>query len=506
MLACSSHAAEKPNLIFILTDDQSWDTLGFMAGKVHTPRLDRMAADGMFLTDFNVTSTVCSPSRYSFLTGRYAGNCRGARFMREHPPGDQTQVENIGELEPDRWNLAKVLQQNGYRTGFVGKSHLINHEWINGDWEKAGLESYGERADPRDPEVNARMQRNHRKWCEAMKPYGFDYVDGYYCANLKELRSEALNVHNLDWTVSKALDFIQRYKEEPFFLYFSTTLHHGPAPWANRFSMDADPRMTGEGFAADGFDVMPSRQDVLERNRKAGFKDDRAFALWLDDGVGAILDKVRALGLEENTLIMFVSDHGSYRHGKATLYDYGMRVPMLLQWKGRIKPGSTYDDILANIDIAPTLMDICGIEPPAGYIFDGISFKAQLFGSRKPVRDVLFSELGHSRAVKTKAWKYIAVRYPEELQDRVDRGETFRGFDGGELELPYLTRNGHLGHHASRVNPHYFDADQLYNLKTDPEETENVFTQNPETAQRMKKALSTELRKFENRPFGEFTR
>ena len=77
---------------------------------------------------------------------------------------------------------------------------------------------------------------------------------------------------------------------------------------------------------------------------------------------------------------------------------------------------------------------------------------------------------------------------------------------GNEGDRPYLTRNGHLGHHASRVNPHYFDADQLYNLKTDPEETENVFTQNPETAQRMKKALSTELRKFENRPFGEFTR
>jgi hypothetical protein len=129
--------------------------------------------------------------------------------MKEHPPGDQTQVENIGELEPDRWNLAKVLQKNGYRTGFVGKSHLINHEWINGDWKKAGLETYPPDADPRDPEVNGKMRRNHRKWCEAMKPYGFDWVDGYYCANLKELRCDALNVHNLDWTVSKAFEFLE---------------------------------------------------------------------------------------------------------------------------------------------------------------------------------------------------------------------------------------------------------------------------------------------------------
>ena len=95
-----AHAAEKPNIVFIITDDQSWDTISFTGGKVHTPRLDRMAEEGIYFSDFNVTSTVCSPSRYSFLTGRFAGNGQGRRFMREHPPGDQTQVENIGELEP----------------------------------------------------------------------------------------------------------------------------------------------------------------------------------------------------------------------------------------------------------------------------------------------------------------------------------------------------------------------------------------------------------------------
>ncbi len=505
-LACFAQAARKPNVVFIITDDQSWDTLGFMGGEVHAPRIDQMAKDGMWLTDFNVTSTVCSPSRYSFMTGRYAGNCKGERFMREHPPGDQTQIENIGELELDMWNLPKVLQKNGYKTGFVGKSHLINHEWVNGKWEKAGLEPYPPDSDPSDPEVNARMQRNHKKWCEAMKPYGFDYVDGYYCANLKELRNDQLNVHNLDWTVDKALAFMEQAKDDPFFLFFSTTLHHGPAPWTNKFSMDADPRMTGEGFVKEGFDVLPSREDVLKRNRKAGFKDNRAFALWLDDGVGAIIDKVKHLGLEKDTLIVFVPDHGSYRHSKATLHDYGMRVPMLLQWKGKIKPGMKYDGLVANIDFAPTILDLCGIKPPVDYEIDGISFKSALAGSQKPIRNVLFSELGHSRGVKTKDWKYIAVRYPEKLQKRVDRGEKFKGFDGKEIDLPYLTRNGHLGHHASRHNPHYFDADQLYNLKKDPEETENVFEQNPEVAQRMKKELAKALKQFEERPFGEFTK
>ncbi|MEM7673964.1 MAG: sulfatase-like hydrolase/transferase, partial [Verrucomicrobiota bacterium] len=349
-----------PNIVFIITDDQSWDSLGFTGGQVHTPRIDQMAADGLYLTDFNVTSTVCSPSRYSFMTGRFAGNGTGEKFMREHPPGDQTQIENIGELEPDRWNIAKVLQKNGYKTGFVGKSHLIKHDWLSESggnekgWERAGFKIYPKDASPEDPEISAMMRYNHDKWCETMKPYGFDFVDGYYAANPRELFNDYVFNHNLDWTVDKAFNFLDSVDGEPFFLYFSTTLHHGPAPWDNRFSLDADPSMTAEGFVKEGFDVIPSRQDVLKRNRAAGFKDKDAYALWLDDGVGAIIDKIESLGVLENTIIIFVPDHGSYRHGKATLHDYGMRVPMLIKWEGTITPGQTYDGIVANIDVAPT--------------------------------------------------------------------------------------------------------------------------------------------------------
>ena len=498
----------RPNVVFIITDDQSWDTLGFMGGKVHTPRLDQLVKEGMLLTDFNVTSTVCSPSRYSFLTGRYASRCRGDRFMKEHPPRDQTQVENIGELEVGELNLASILQGAGYRTGFVGKSHVIRHDWLEGHYEseEGPLEFYPQDSDPRDSEVNAKMQRNHQRWCEEIKKYGFDFADGVYAANLKELRCDALNVHNLDWTVAKAFGFLDSTNEdEPFFLYFSTTLHHGPAPWNHRFSLEADPCLTGEGYVAEAFDVLPARGDVIKRNREAGFDDKKAFALWLDDGVGAILDKIEVMGISEDTLIIFVPDHGSYRHGKATLHDFGMRVPMVLRWEGTIEAGSSYDGIVANIDLAPTLMDLAGAEKPSDYKVDGVSFVPVIHGSSKPIRNVLFGELGHSRAVKSKDWKYIAVRYPEEVQRKIDEGKSFKGFQGEVLELPYLTRNGHLGHHAARHNPNYFDADQLYDLQRDPEETKNVITQNPEVAERLKKDLAEALKQFENRPFGEFT-
>jgi arylsulfatase A-like enzyme len=201
-----------------------------------------------------------------------------------------------------------------------------------------------------------------------------------------------------------------------------------------------------------------------------------------------------------------VSDHGSYRHGKTTLHDYGMRVPMLCQWTGTVEPSAKFDGLVANIDFTPTILDLCGIIPPDDYHMDGISFKAVLLGSRSPLRQVLFGEMGHARAVKTKDWKYIAVRYPEDVQQRIDRGEKFPAFeDHPPLDRPYLTRNGHLGYYASKVNPHYFEADQLYDLRNDPEEHNNVFEQNPDVAKRMKKQLAKALRSFENRPFGEFT-
>ncbi|MFC1762162.1 sulfatase [Planctomycetota bacterium] len=499
--------AKRPNIVYIMSDDQDWRHFAFMGGDVHTPNLDRMVDQGLWMTEFHVTSTVCSPSRYSLLTGRYAGRCEGDSFMRLHPEGTQTQVENVCELELDRWNVAKVLRMHGYKTGFVGKSHLVKHDWLKRDkWKAYGFEEYAQDANPCDPVVTEKMQRNHQRWCDEIAQHGFDYVDGVYAANLRELFNDASKVHNLDWNVSKALEFLDTYQKEPFFLYFATTLEHGPDPRKLDYSVDADPRISGEGYLPELLDVLPSRNDVKRRNKAAGKAPGQACYLWLDDGVGAILEKLDELGLEEDTLVIFSPDHGYFRYGKSTLYDYGMRVPMLMQWKGKIKPGSRYDELAANIDMAPTLLDIAGIEPPADYNMDGVSLKKMILGeSLEPVREFLFSEMGHARAVKSKDWKYIAICYPDEVQRRIARGETFPNYnDNPRLDKPYLTRNTHLGYYSASVNPNYFDADQLYNLKEDRAEDHNVFKQNPEVAVKMQKALKQELARFPNRPFGDF--
>jgi arylsulfatase A-like enzyme len=501
--------AKRPNVVIFLTDDQSWDSLGYMGGKVYTPTIDVLAREGMVFSNFNVTSTVCSPSRYSFLTGRYAGNCKGKRFLKEHPLGEQTQVENIGEVEPDLMNLPKALREGGYRTGFVGKSHVVRHDLIahGSGGHHPRFRDYLVDADPIDLKVSKKLKFNHEIWKEEIKKMGFDYADGIYPANTREYWCEAVNNHNLDWTVSKAIDFLESDDgEKPFFLCFSTTLHHGPAPWVNRFSLDADPKMTPEGYFEEGFDVLPSRNSIKARNRKAGFKDQTAYALWLDEGVKALVNKLEDRGMRENTIFIFVSDHGSYRHGKATLHDYGMRVPMLVNWPAAMKEGRESKALLANIDLAPTLLDLCGVEFDQNNKMDGISFAETLLGKTdRQYRDVLFGELGHSRAVKTLNWKYIAIRYPEDIQNKIDRGQAFPNFKGdGELDRPYLTRNGHLGHYASKSNPHYFTADQLYSLKNDPEENDNVYDHFSEVAKTMKKKLGMELAKFKGRPFGDF--
>jgi len=504
--------AQQPNIIVIISDDQSFNSIGYTSlGQVYTPTIDALAAQGMKFTNAHHPVTVCSPSRYSLLTGKFSGRCQGEEYLAKFPPGTLTRTENNCELTLEEEHLGTILGRHGYVTGFVGKSHVMEHDILNtGNWASYGLQSYGLSDDPYDPAVSAKMKHNHEVYQSIVRSYGFDYADGIYMANVKELRNDALNIHNLEWTVDKARNFIEQEQDQPFFLLFSTTLHHGPVPWARRdgkywSSFDADPQLTGEGYVDTPWDFMPSRQEIQDKYTAAGFPEQDAYALLLDEGIKAIYNKLLELNLEENTLIIFMPDHGSWRHGKATLHDFGLKVPMLMYWKGTITAGSVYEGLVQTVDFLPTLLDIAGVEIPAGLETDGVNLKPIIENGEGEAHSSLFSELGYARAVKTRDWKYIAVRYPENIQDQIDRGETFQGFEDRIIDLPYLTNNKHLGYHASRRNPHYFETDQLYDLNADSAETINVIDQHPEVLQQMRALLSEYLLSFENRPFREFT-
>ncbi|MBK1879837.1 sulfatase family protein [Pelagicoccus mobilis] len=523
--------SERPNVIIILTDDQSpfahindayrdgakpqeqesWAAYG---APVYSPNVDRLAERGMLFTDANVTTTVCTPSRYTTLTGRYAARTEGARFNGMFPEGSMTRVENNVELGADELNLARILQGNGYRTGFVGKSHFINHDLMlhRRLGEDAGLKLYDQGSDPSNASVDSSLKHNHDVWRKWIQAYGFDYVESHYQGNLRELYNDKLNQHNMEYTAKAAIEFVQEAAGDPFFLYFAPTMPHDPNAWEKdgkgkyHCALDADPRVTPEGYMAPEYDFMPTRSQIMRDVVDRGFHPDTAYITWMDAAFGALFDALEEKGALDNTLIVFASDHGAYRYGKSTLYEGGMRVPLIVSWPRVIEGGSRFDGLVSNIDYVPTILEACQIQVPDGYHIDGVSLMPALLDPESTViHESILGDIGYSRGVKTKKWKYVAVRYPESVHEKMLSGGFFPNWSAPGREQPYLVRNSHLGWHAAEGNPNYFQLDQLYDLENDPEELKNLFLQKPIVAARMKALLSQHLKQLPDHPFGEFT-
>ncbi|MFC2116374.1 sulfatase [Bacteroidota bacterium] len=531
MNACAQ--PKRPNIIYIMTDDQSsivptsedalikfsdGNNMGVQSrpfgfngdSDVHTPIIDDLAKNGMIFTRAYVSSSVCSPSRYTTLTGRYAGRCEGKRFTELFPDGIMTRVENNTELEENRENLPRLLQKAGYRTGFVGKSHLVDHHILNNrkDWDNMGLIGYDREADPKDPQVTKAMEHNHKYWANRIREFGFDYANGVYAANLRELYNDSLNIHNLEWKNKAAIDFIDKAGDEPFFLYYSEMVPHGPAPWINKdgkyiYGLDANPHFTGKGYVEDDFENMPGREQIKKEVIAAGKNPDHAWLTWFDHAVGSVIEKLKENGKLENTLIIITSDHGNYNYGKSTIYEGGIKIPLMMYWGAGIKAGSTYDELVQNIDFTPTFLDLAGVDLSTVKELDGVSLKETLKSRKKPVHDYLFFELGFARGVMTKDWKYITVRYDEKSEQQVKNGVVFTGWNGHKYMQPYYIRNSHLGYHAALLNEHYFERNQLFDLKNDPKEDDNLATTNSEKVEEMKELLLRSLKSFPGRPYGE---
>ena len=527
---------ERPNIIYIMTDDQSsivpsaedaefnfsdGNAMGVQSrpfgfngdGEVYTPIIDDLAKNGMIFTRAYVSSSVCSPSRYTTLTGRYAGHCEGQRFSRLFPEGTMTRIENNTELEENRENLPRLLQKAGYRTGFVGKCHVVDHHILNNreDWDKLGLKAYGRDADPKDPKVTRAMEHNHKFWANRIREFGFDYANGVYSANLRELYNDSLNIHNIEWKNKAALDFIDNAGNEPFFLYYSEMVPHGPAPWIRRdgkyvYGLDSNPHFTGKGYVEDDFENMPDREKIKKEVLAAGGNPDNAWLTWFDHAVGSVIEKLKEKGLLENTLVIITSDHGNYNYGKSTIYEGGIKIPLMMYWEAGIKAGSTYDELVQNIDFTPTFLELAGVDLKSVKELDGISLKEALNGNQEPVHEYLFFELGFARGVMTKDWKYITVRYDEKSKQQVEDGVVFTGWNGHKYKQPYYIRNSHLGYHAALLNEHYFEPDQLFDMENDPGENTNMAAANPGKVKEMEKLLVKSLVSFPGRPYGEFVK
>ena len=516
---------QQPNIVFIMTDDQSSIPLrdsdninqsrpfGFNGdSKVHTPIIDNLASNGIVFNNAFVSSSICSPSRYSILTGKYAGRSEGTNFLNGYPIGQLSRVANNIELEENTNNLPKLLQAAGYNTAFIGKSHIVDHEFLNTYTQgNYGFMAYNQTDDPYVEAISDAMKFNHDKWADRIKDFGFDVVDAFYPANLRELKNDDLNVHNVEYKNKAVLDYIENASDDPFFIYYSETVPHGPAPfWSsnNDFyaGLDSDVNITAEGVLVQDYSYLPTRAQIKDEITNLPDKDiKQAWLRWFDHAVGAVVSKLEETGKLDNTIIVITSDHGDFNKGKSTNYDAGTKVPLMMYWPDGISTPSTYDELVQNIDFAPTFLDLAGVDISNSEM-DGVSLKEVITNNAtEAVHDHLFFELGFSRAIRTKDWKYITVRYDDATNQRIANGDTFNGPNGTQVPLPFYIPNVSLGSLSAAAYPLYHVKDQLFDLNNDPYEEVNLFDTQLETATELRNTLRTELLTFIGRPYQEFT-
>lgn len=517
-----------PNIILINVDDMAEGMhFGFDGRDAITPTMDALVSMGLYFNHAFSASTVCGPARYSLLTGRYASRNTSQIFLSRYPLGTLGRFGvSDTQLETDGQNLGAWLRQAGYRTGLVGKAHLIDDDLSQtAKWAVKGLQTYSQNADPKtDPVTNGRMRHNHRVLAQRMRSYGFDYVESYYKANLIQLRNDNLNVHNQEWITKGALDFIEENRNERFFLYMAPTINHGPVRNdLTKTLINTDPGYTSAGYLPDlDYSFMPTRQQIVNEVVTVGKKEMKsARETWLDYSIKAIINKLTEHGIRDDTLLIFTSDHGERTltdnpliWGKSSLFDLGMRTPLIMNWpNGITNPGRVYDELVSHVDLAPTFLALAGASGLPTRTMDGVSLMPIFNGSSSPVREEVFAEIGYARAVRTKERKYVAVRYTPNVYDQIKNAYLWERVEGNTATgqftepRPYYVSNLQLGSLAANSHPAktYFADDQLYNLTTDPNENTNLYGQDPATAYDLKKRLANYIGGIPARPFRQFS-
>ena len=515
--SCDSEVAdankEQPNIVFFIADDMYPEMFNFLPegkGKNLTPNIDRLAREGTIMMNQYVASPVCTPSRYNVLTGNYASRAGNDQFLKrtEREEGQTVIDWNPFITSKDRF-LPHYLKELGYVTGFVGKNHVIEAE------EMHKFTDY--QANAQDPEIARLVKHNYRKAEQAILDNGFDYAGGIYDNNPNILGLADLAMQNMDWIAQAGEEFIEQYHAQPFFLYYATTIPHGPN--TPERSWKANPLVTAAGYLDEAPNVLPSRDSLALRIKEAGLDGDfKELVLWLDDAVGALLDKLEEKGVLDNTIIFFFNDHG--QHGKATLYQGGVLNPSIVWRSGGFKVGNMSESRISNIDFAPTILELAGM-PDADDHFDGKSFKAVLDSTSNASRESLYFEIGYARAVIKGDYKYYALRYPEyarnwTLEERADALEAYnetRRFrnmmmaNEDDPTMPFshmdlIPGGSTAGLHNYGKKAGYFDPDQLYNLTEDPNEMNNL-AKNPNYAAKLTE-MKMELQRYIDELPGKF--
>lgn len=401
-------AADRPNIVLVLFDDMGWSQPQcYDAGSaLRTPNLDRLARQGMRFTDAHSASAVCTPTRYGLLTGRYP--CRIGQF------GVLTTYSRP-IIPPTRLTVASLLKRHGYATAAIGKWHL-GMSWVDG---RPGTE--------KQVPIGARMTGGPND-------LGFDYFCGFtHARNIGTvIEQDRVVAHvgeaeNQPLMIRKAVEWIgARSKDEPFFLYFPMCPPHDP--------------------------IAPSPDYVGKSGARDLVKGDPLYGDWVFQGdamLGRIMEALERNGLADNTLLIVTADNGAagrayapLRASKSSIYEGGHRVPFVVRWPGKVKPGSVNARTACLNDLMATAAEIVGAKLPADAGEDSVSLLPGLLGAETAgVREsTVHQSAAGDLAIRQGPWKLLFLR------------------DGRR---------------------------ELYNLDTDLGETANVLAANAEVAARL---------------------
>lgn len=428
--ATDSDKPKRPNIVFILADDLGYTDVACYGSKYYeTPNIDRLAAEGARFTDGYTCGPNCQPTRAALLSGQY-GPRTGVytvgginRFDWKARP--LRPVDNVSQLPLEKVTVADSLKKAGYATGMFGKWHLGN---------------------------DGAHHPSQRGFDEAIvsegKHFGF---------KTKPPSEGTEDEYLADFLTDRAVDFIDRHQDEPFFLYLP---HYGVhAPYQAKEEMIAK----------------------FRDKKAAGGHHDPTYAAMIasvDESVGRVLAKLEELGLDDDTIVIFSSDNGGVggyddvgitkkmgitdndplKGGKGTLYEGGVRVPYIFRWKGVVEPGETVATPINSVDLYPTLLDLAGGEAPTDYPLDGVSY-ARVLKEGKPLeREALYWHFPGYLGAANNQWRTTPVS----------------AIRVGDWKLMEFLEDGRL---------------ELYNLKQDIGEKKNLATAEPEKARELLEQL-----------------
>ncbi|WP_405575602.1 arylsulfatase [Winogradskyella sp. Asnod2-B02-A] len=442
--------AKKPNIVLIVCDDLGYGDVQSLApetSKIKTPHIDQLNQEGMTFTDAHAGASVCTPTRYGIMTGRYSWRTKLQSGVVSGFAPDL--------IKEDRPTIGNFLKDQGYHTAIIGKWHL-NFQYID-SISQTTIRKKGRNLPP----IGATIPDGpiHR---------GFDYYHGFHHAGSMKavIENDKVIIHDdeinmLPRLTTKSVEYINeqaKHKDgKPFFLYVPLGSPHTP--------------------------IVPSK----EWQGKSGLGNYADFVMQTDATVGSILDALKANGLSDNTLVIFTSDNGAsraanikglankghlvsagYRGSKSDLWDGGHRIPFIVKWPNNIAPNSTNNDLICLTDIFATFSEITDIAMPSKSGEDSVSFLPALHGEaiNSTRAGVIHHSISGHFGYRLGKWKLLLARGSG-------------GWSTPKEDDPTLDT---------------MPVAQLYDMENDPAETTNLYTTHPEIAEQLLKQLELDIK------------